>query len=306
MSNTRVVKKILLGVVTMLLVLISVFATPMSIVAATTQAPSGLSFDETNVLDDLLSSTVDGKPFDIRNFPYNAKSSIQILNFVEYCYSFKPNMQDNFGLYVYIYNPEGLNIDKTSKQNKIQMGTYTDSEGLHYEKFNLEFISESEDANYKGLFYKFKVVDKIGIDGKRIIERVNSNERIYNVSGVELLTKGDKNATEYGFGGTYKFTGYSQGYGPDENAQSTLTCTVENLETLSLEVHHTNFRTNVSSLGAGHYNEVNTVYFAVPERIYEMYGNLQKIRAEWWEYKTKMAAITSNKEHYCLVSSNRE
>ena len=301
MSYTRVVKKILLGVVAMLLVLISVFATPMGIAAASIKAPSGLSFDETNVLDDLLSSTVDGKAFDIRNFPYNANSSIQIINFVEYCYSFKPNMQDNYGLYIYVYNPEGLNIDKTSKQNKIQMGTYTDSEGLHYEKFNLEFISESEDANYKGLFYKFKVVDKIGIDGKRMIERVNSNERVYNISGVELVTKGNKNATEYGFGGIYKFTGYSQGYGPDENAQSTLTCTVENLETLSLEVHHTNYRTNVSSLGAGHYNEVNTVYFSVPERVYQMYGNLQKIRAEWWEYKTKMAVVTSDNEFYNLL-----
>ncbi|MBQ7340511.1 MAG: hypothetical protein IJW43_06640 [Clostridia bacterium] len=65
-----------------------------------------------------------------------------------------------------------------------------------------------------------------------------------------------------------------------------------------MTVHHTNFRTNVSSLGADHYNEVNTVYFAVPERVFEMYGKLQKIRAEWWEYKTKMAAVTSNQNFY--------
>ena len=73
---------------------------------------------------------------------------------------------------------------------------------------------------------------------------------------------------------------------------------VQELETLQLNVRHTNFRTGVSSLGADHYNEVNTVYFSVPQRIFKIYGHLQKIRAEWWEYKTKMAAITSNHTFY--------
>ena len=227
MSYTRVVKKILLGVVAMLLVLISVFATPMSIAAASIKTSSGLSFDETNVLDDLLSSTVDGKAFDIRNFPYNANSSIQIINFVEYCYSFKPNMQDNYGLYIYVYNPEGLNIDKTSKQNKIQMGTYTDSEGLHYEKFNLEFISESEDANYKGLFYKFKVVDHQSADGKTLETRVNSEKRYNTISEIELHSEGS-NATSYPVGYSYIYSGFGKGLGVEEG--STLTCVKEQVE----------------------------------------------------------------------------
>ena len=269
---------------------------PLSVVAASTS--SELSFESSNVLDDLFSSTVDGVPFDIKNFPFNEKSSIQILNFVEFCYTYKESKKDDFGLYVYVYNPQGLDIDKTSKQNKIQLATYSDEFGEHYDKFELEFINEAEQSNYTGLFYKYKIVDKKSADGKTLIDRVNSNERVYKVSGIELLTKGNSNATEYGVGGTYKFTGYAKGYGPDVNAESNLVCTVENLETLSLEVHHTNYRTGVSSLGADHYNEVNTVYFAVPNRIFEEYGNLQKIRAEWWEYKTKMAAITSNYDYY--------
>ena len=269
---------------------------PLSVVAASTS--SELSFESSNVLDDLFSSTVDGVPFDIKNFPFNEKSSIQILNFVEFCYTYKESKKDDFGLYVYVYNPQGLDIDKTSKQNKIQLATYSDEFGEHYDKFELEFINEAEQSNYTGLFYKYKIVDKKSADGKTLIDRVNSNERVYKVSGIELLTKGNSNATEYGVGGTYKFTGYAKGYGPDVNAESNLVCTVENLETLSLEVHHTNYRTGVSSLGADHYNEVNTVYFAVPNRIFKEYGNLQKIRAEWWEYKTKMAAITSNYDYY--------
>ena len=289
-------KKSIFCLLFVVLILLTSLLQPLSVIAASNS--TGLSFESSNVLDDLFSSTVNGLPFDIKNFPFNEKSSIQILNFVEFCYTYKESKKDDFGLYVYVYNPQGLDIDKTSKQNKIQLATYSDEFGEHYDKFELQFINEAEQSNYKGLFYKYKIVDKKGADGKTLIERVNSNERVYKVSGIELLTKGNTNATEYGVGGTYKFSGYAKGYGPDVNAESNLVCSVENLETLSLEVHHTNYRTGVSSLGADHYNEVNTVYFAVPNRIFKEYGNLQKIRAEWWEYKTKMAAITSNYDYY--------
>lgn len=289
-------KKSIFCLLFVVLILLTSLLQPLSVIAASNS--TGLSFESSNVLDDLFSSTVNGLPFDIKNFPFNEKSSIQILNFVEFCYTYKESKKDDFGLYVYVYNPQGLDIDKTSKQNKIQLATYSDEFGEHYDKFELQFINEAEQSNYKGLFYKYKIVDKKGADGKTLIDRVNSNERVYKVSGIELLTKGNTNATEYGVGGTYKFSGYAKGYGPDVNAESNLVCSVENLETLSLEVHHTNYRTGVSNLGADHYNEVNTVYFAVPNRIFKEYGNLQKIRAEWWEYKTKMAAITSNYDYY--------
>ena len=289
--------RFLLCIIAIVMVICTIFMVVHPTVAYA--AENGNSYDKTNVLDDLQSSSVNGEPFDIKDYPFDESREVQIINFVEYCYSYKANMRGNYGLYVYVYNPKGLNLDADSKQNKIQMATSYNADGTpsSYTKFNLQFCSKVEDGNYKNLFYKFKVVDK-EVNGKTFSERVNSNERRYDISGIELLTYGSKNATEYGVGGTYIFTGYAQGYGPDENAKSNLFCVVEDLETLELTVHHTNFRTNVSSLGADHYNEVNTVYFAVPERVFETYGNLQKIRAEWWEYKTKMAAITSNYDYY--------
>lgn len=289
--------RFLLCIIAIVMVICTIFMVVHPTVAYA--AENGNSYDKTNVLDDLQSSSVNGEPFDIKDYPFDESREVQIINFVEYCYSYKANMRGNYGLYVYVYNPKGLNLDADSKQNKIQMATSYNADGTpnSYTKFNLQFCSKVEDGNYKNLFYKFKVVDK-EVNGKTFSERVNSNERRYDISGIELLTYGSKNATEYGVGGTYTFTGYAQGYGPDENAKSNLFCVVEDLETLELTVHHTNFRTNVSSLGADHYNEVNTVYFAVPERVFETYGNLQKIRAEWWEYKTKMAAITSNYDYY--------
>ncbi len=292
-------QKISKKILCLLLVVVSMFGIVYSAVPNIAYAAEGTGFDDTNVLDDLMTSTVNGEPFDIKDYPYNQYSEVQVINFVEYCYSARKDMRENYGLYLYVYNPQGLNISGKSKANKVQMAVSYDESGnpTSYEKFSLELCSEVEDSRYKNLFYKFKIVDR-KINGTSFIQRVNPDERRYDISGIELLTYGDTNATEYGVAGTYKFTGYAKGCGADANAESTLNSTVENFETLSLDVYHTNFRTNVSSLGKDHYNEVNTVYFSVPERIFNTYGNLQKIHAEWWEYKTKMATITSNQDFY--------
>lgn len=257
------------------------------------------SFDNSDVLEDLRSSTVNGENFSLSDYSYSQLKDLKVINFVEYGYSIRVNQTSQYGLYIYIYNPKNINIVTNSNQNKIQMAVEYDASGniKRYEKFELQFCSKSEETNYKNLFYKFKIVDK-KVNGKYFFERVNSNERRYDISGVELLTYGNRNATEYNVGGTYKFTGFAKGMGPDINAESTLTSVVTDLETLELEVHHTYFRTNVSSLGKGHYNQVSTVYFSVPDRIYQEYGSLQKIRAEWWEYKTKLGAVTSNATAY--------
>ena len=208
-------------------------------------------------------------------------------------------MRNNYGLYVYIYNPQGLNISTTSKSNKIQMAVRYDADGnpSDYAKFDLQFLSKSEESNYKNLFYKFKVVDKT-IDGKTFAQRVNSNERRYDVSGVELMTYGQNNATDYPVNGTYIFTGYAAGYGPDANAKSTLTSKVEYLETVSLDVKHTFYRTQTSVKGAGYQNQLDTVYFSVPKRFFDTYGRLQRIKAEWYEYKTNDIVVTSNQDFY--------
>ncbi|MCQ2399900.1 MAG: hypothetical protein MJ072_05290, partial [Clostridia bacterium] len=264
--SKAILRKIAQRILVFFLLLCTVFMTVQGTINVA-YAEETTSFEQSNVLDDLNASTVNGQRFNIASFPFDESGSVRIINVVEYCYSYRANMRDRYGLYIYVYNPKGLNLSTNSNQNKIQIGSYTDDNGnLHYDKYRLEFINKAESPNYRGLFYKFKVIDRKTDDGKKIEERVNSNERKYQISGIELLTQGDQNATEYGVGGTYTFTGYAKGYGPDPEAESTLTCVCEDLETLSLEVHHTYFRTNVSSLGKDHYNEINTVYFSVPDR----------------------------------------
>ena len=252
------------------------------------------AFESTNVMDDLSNATIGDKPFDIREYPYNSADKPRIINFVEYCYSPYANLRGNYGLYLYIYNPQGLEIDTSSPLNKVQIavsygtGTGGSVAATDYEKFDLRFCSMSEESDYKRLFYKFKVEDHESADGKTIAERVNSHERRYDVSGFELLTLGEVNANEYTVGGTYKFTGYAKGYGPDETAES-LSSAVTDLETVELEIRHASYLSQASD---SLYHQLHSVYFSVPQATIERYGeDLQEIKATWYEYKTEMIAV---------------
>ena len=259
-----------------------------------------IQFDKTDVLEDLTTSTVNGKPFDIKNYPFDESRDAQIISFVEYCYSYRANKQDNYGLYLYIYNPKGLNLSTSNKDNKVQMAVSYNSEVRpdNFEKFALQFCSKVESGNYKNLFYKFKVIDH-KVNGKYFVDRVNSIERRYDISGIELVTYGTNIPKEYSVGGSYLFTGYVKGYGPDENAESNLSVKINQLETVTLDVHSTYYRTG--EYKRNHRHDLTSVYFAVPNRLFEEYGKLQRIKAEWYEYVTTPICITSNNTVYNLL-----
>ena len=148
------------------------------------------------------------------------------------------------------------------------------------------------------MWCKFKIIEK-KVNGTTFFDRVNSNQRRYDVSGIEITTYGKNLPDEYGVGGTYLFTGYAKGYGPDETAESNLTCDVNKLETIELEVFDTYYRTG--EYEHNHRHDLTSVYFAVPNRFFEEYGKLQKIKAEWYEYETTPICITSNDTVYDLL-----
>lgn len=269
-----------LTLIAIIAVLICTSLMPIFVSAETT------SFDNSNVLDDLNSSTINGKPFNINDYPFDSSGIIKhptVISFVEYCYSFKANQRNNYGLYVYFYNPQGLNIDVENLSNKIQLGisSHPDKLPTEYLKYSLKFLSKSEGA-YSNLFYKFKVVNAVDL-----IEDLNSNTRRYDVSGIELVTKGNSTATEYSVGYTYKYSGYAKGYGVDPSEESTLTCSIMELDTISLNVTHTYYRTNASSN-----NQLSSVYFSVPNSILQEYDKLQKVHCSWYEYKTSPIIVT--------------
>ena len=288
--------KLLCCILALLMVGCTLFGVVQPIVAYAAEAEP---LETSNVLHDLGSSTINGKPFDLRDYPLDESREATVLSFVEYCYSYRANERDRYALYVYVYNPKGLNISTGQKQNFIQMAVAYDSEGnpTNYAKYELQFVNRVESGDQKNLFYKFRVVDRV-VNGKTIAERVNSAERRYDVSGIELATYGQYTATEYPVCGTYKFRGFAAGLGPDATAASTLTSEVEYLETIALDVKHTYYRSETSALGAGYQNQLDTVYFSVPKRYIDTYGKLQRIKAEWYEYKTGDIVVTSNADFY--------
>lgn len=263
-----------------------------------------LAFDKTNVLDDLQGSTdSEGNPFDLTQYPYNEYGSIQLVNFAEYCYSYAANMRGNYGLYLYIYNPQALDIDEDSVLNQVQLAVSwnADGEPEQQDKFDIVFCNKSG-GDYADLFYKYRIVDKVSsYDGKTIAERVNSNGRKYSITGIELLTEGETNSTDYGVGGTYTYTGYAAGYGADADAESTLACTVTPFETVELDVHHTYYRAE-GDYYMGMQTQLDSVFFNVPQRLYEEYGELYEIACRWYEYKTNPALVTENLEKYNALS----
>ena len=270
-------------------------------------ANSTSNFESTNVLDDLLSAD---EEFTTK-YPYTTEvtNKIQLLQIVEYGYSNAENLRDNFGLYVYIYNPTKMEIVKNSKSNQIEIGVAYDttpvtkeSKVTSYEKFDLKFCSVSY-GDYEDLYYKFKIVDRVGKDGKTIEQRVNAEYRRYDISGIEIFENGKSNAEDYGVGGTYTFTGYAKGLNSnDRTAESTLNGEINILETIDLEVNHTYYRTETSSKGVGWQNQIDTVYFSVPNEFFDKYGKLQKIKAQWYEFLTSDIVVIEDDRTWQLLN----
>ena len=236
------------------------------------------NFDDTYVLADLADATVFGKKFDTADYPKDSKGELRLLDFTEYCFSTKFELQYNYGLYLYVYNPQCIAFED-SALNKIQIATeYNDKgEPTKYEKFNISICSATSDR----LFYKFKV-ENVSTIYDRIA--LSSNERQYDVSGVELLTPKATNAHDYKVGGTWVYKGYAKGCHASSEEESTLTSEIKSLQTIELDdLQFTYYRKWKSLLNA---DQLTSVYFSVPNSIADNYDILYSIQAETYQYLT--------------------
>ncbi len=236
------------------------------------------SFDDTYVLNDLADATVFGKPFNISDYPKDSKGELRLLEFTEYCFSTKFELQNNYGLYLYIYNPQCIAFED-NVLNKVQIATEYDSENeaTKYEKFSISICSATADK----LFYKFKVESVSGIYDRVAL---NANERQYDISGIELLTPKETNAHDYKVGGTWIYRGYAKGCHASSEEESTLTTEIKSLQTIELDdLQFTYFRTWNSLM---HADQLTSVYFSVPNSIADNYDILYSIQAETYQYLT--------------------
>ena len=250
-------------------------------------ASSIVDYDLTDISEDL-------KDVSILKYPYNPLGEHSLILFQEYCFSKHSFYDEEYGLYLYVYNPAEKEIKVADGANVVNMATSYDEEGRpsSYANMPLRLLDTTDNLR----FLKFKVVDEANtiLTAQKAYQE-EFEKRRYDVSGVQLWFEGDTNATDETVGHTYEYTGYAAGFG--EGAEDTSTLHVNALETIKLDVKHTNYRMQ-SENTEGTYDEVNTVYFGVPERYFEEYGGLQKIKAEWYEYKTNPVFVTTSTEAY--------
>ena len=251
------------------------------------------AYENTNVLDNLDGATIGGKAFDIADYPHNDEGRPQIISLVEFCYSYYADKQSDFGLYVYVYNPQDIAFDMATDRNKIQL-TYGNKQS--YSKYTLDFLNYSEKAGYEGRFYKFKV-RLTDAERKDILAAVNDDGRVYKISGIELSYK--SNVTEYPCGQTYTYSGYAEGYGSELATGGTLTCTVGGFEKfLTLDVRSTYYRPEGSNGSENKQDTLHSVYFSVPNEIIREYGVMTAVHATWLNAYTSPIFVTGNEELY--------
>lgn len=261
----------------------------MSCCASVTAHAAALDgFDSTNVLDDLKGSTIAGEKFNLDDYTYTDERELKVLNFAEYGFGVKDS--SHYGLYVYVYNPTGKPIQNVSS-NKVTVATIYNSKGVatDYEKFELQLLSVS-DGKYAYLFYKFKLKNVAPL-----LTRVQAspNKRRYDVSEIELRFDGSNSSDAFEVANYWEYSGYAKGLGADSEAASTLACESLGIDVLKLDVKSTYYRYNN---GVATQSNMSSVYFGVPNKIFEKYGKLQQIKANWFETKTQRMIILSDKK----------
>lgn len=266
-----------------------------------------LSMDETSVADDLSG-------LDYAKFPKIEAANPTLYSLMEYCYSDDPFKLDNYALYLYVYNPSctqyalltgASSVNMASAYEKKSDGSFAQNDAgalriTEYQSLPLKYCG-AMDGDKENLFVKFRVMNVSNVlSNVKQMEKEGYTRR-YDVAEIQLFEVGAQNATGYPAtsaeadegGRTFFYTGYAKGYGTGAETQSTLKCEYDNLAVVNLAVHHTSYKTGVSSLGRGHQNELHTVYFSVDNRFLEAYGRLQKIAAQWYEYKLTPSIVAS-------------
>lgn len=266
---------------------------------------NNVKFDNTSIFDDLYGSKDEhGNEFDLGNYPKDKDGELRFYTFVEYGYSYYANLDKNYALYMYLYNPQQLDFSTYLDSNVVRMATafVKNSEGEYvasdYDDFNIVCVSMTT-GDYANLFYKFKILDP----EKKLLALAQKYEsengcRRYDIAGVYLKTDKSDVTLDKNIGRSFKCSGYMATYGENANNPSTFMCKVDVLETLDLKVYQTSYLTGVSSLGAYHHNNVSSVYFAIPQRVLDKYGSLWEIYAQWYECKTAPIFVTSNSNLY--------
>lgn len=284
-----------LAIVFILLLLISV-SLPSAVAYAdgTDAENASYLFDYTDISEDLK-----GAGYSLDSYYKDSAGSMSIITFLEYGYDGIED--DKYALYIYIYNPQQLNIEHNTATNKANVAVEFDkSEATSYYRFTLHYCSSSAD----NLLYKWRIMDADNqlITVAKAYESAHGARR-YDVASVELHISGSATASATKIGKSYEFSGTMKGFGTDKET-NTLTCKAYSLDVLELELNHTFYRpegNNSSVSDETIKDELSSVYFAFPNELINYYGGIYKIQASYYMAQTSPILVTSTAEVSAMV-----
>lgn len=282
-------------IIAVLISAVIIAVTGYSVPAVPVFAETENEYDYTKVEDDL-------NDVDLSLYPIDAAGNPAIASFVEYCYT--PNVwkNGNYALYLYVYNPSQKEFSLRAGAHQINIATKYGDDGkpAEYKLLSLKLCGHTTEK-YDKLIYKFRVehVEEIYANAKAYEEKYGY--RRYDVSNLLLYELGASAAEKSTVGKEYRYTGYAKGYSEESATKSTLECEWKKAEVYEANVSHTNYRME-SEYKDHTRHEVDTVYFSVPDEYITDYGNLQGIRAQWYEYVTSPIFVTEDAGAYAALS----
>ena len=259
-------------------------------------AGSSNAFDDSYVMEDLEGMTIDGKVFNVADYAPSAEKETTVLLFAEYCYSPYTSEQGNYALYVYVWNPQQIVYNVRSTRNSIQFSYGGDTATAS--KYSLLFLSGSKEQGAENLFYKFKV--ELSVDSRSsILVALDGESRVYDISGIELVTASDEDIHDYKVGAVYTYSGFAEGYG-DTDAPP-LSFTKKEGETFVIDdgIQQTFYRAGKTN-GRTSYSQdtLHSVYFSIPNTVLEAYGALSAVKMEWLKTQTSWGLLTGTERFY--------
>lgn len=238
-----------------------------------------VDLDKTSVTEDL------SKIFSLSQFAYNSiDNGVYLINVTEVGAT-KDGMVDH-ALYLYFYNPSAKSFTD-SQFNQVSVGNKFDTNGepTEYVKMPMSFISSSPDL----VLLKYKLDAPPGAIWK------DKTKRRYAISGVEFQDSESYDVHEYSCARMYEFEGFD----------GSITVKTTDLMTVQLECHQVSYLSGDSGKDepqTGAYsNQINSVYFSVPDSLMKKYGELYAVEYEYYHYRTN-PIIVANTTDYQLRS----
>lgn len=243
-----------------------VFLPAIGVQASTLQAQP---FYYQSVMEDLSSITGDDA-FDLSAYPYDfsmmmvGTPQIVPITLFECLYG---SQDASAGLYFYFYNPTNYEFSRDVR-NSITLSFGENGS----QKFPLKILScGGDDQGHDRLFVKTYV------EGSRDLFTPGMKTRSYWVTEVELcLSSEDYNAHSYEVDCAWNYTG--------SVLDNTLSVSCERLNVvISFEINSCVYRIDDGS-GFGTMHQIDSVYFAVPNYLFEEYNGINGVHLNYYEY----------------------